>query len=485
MCHRQRPFMVGGTMLMLLGTALLSAPSRPSRAQQGRGEPAQNGPKSIALKVAIDTKPPVAAISGALKKFQNKGGVGYTGFVQRAIYTQLLSPQFTAKANLPNALAAAPQDLLGQLKPVDVEKAVALTATELSGLRVPNGLQAHAAERNLKAAEIRTKHGLAFAANKPLMNAWTNAVLSPKLSRMDWRDKGWVARNSGVLTPVRNQSLPESCGCCWAFATIAAYEAAQARTNLVRSSASVQNVLDCFAAKTHPTNGIPYDCSGGFWAFDLLINYGVGRDREYPYTGVQGACKDIANPFYRALNWGYVSSTGEIPSHDELKAALCEHGPVVAAVFAGDFVFGSHDGSRPISSFPSGPGQTGLEANGSRTPIDHAIVIVGWDDDKNAWIIKNSWGTDWGDQGYGYVDYDSNNVGFAAAWVSVKDTRIGGVASSPPPALNAEPPFAPKDPKPLPLDAAPPPPRVDAVPQPKAPAGPGEKAPETAAPKSR
>ena len=48
---------------------------------------------------------------------------------------------------------------------------------------------------------------------------------------------------------------------------------------------------------------------------------------------------------------------------------------------------------------------------------DHAVALVGWDDSNNAWLLKNSWDVDWGEQGYMWIAYDSNGVGQYAAWV--------------------------------------------------------------------
>jgi cathepsin L len=56
--------------------------------------------------------------------------------------------------------------------------------------------------------------------------------------------------------------------------------------------------------------------------------------------------------------------------------------------------------------------------------IDHDVLIVGWDDNVGAWIIKNSWSTDWGDQGYIRLAYDNNNIGFNAAWVQAAQVGV-------------------------------------------------------------
>jgi len=55
----------------------------------------------------------------------------------------------------------------------------------------------------------------------------------------------------------------------------------------------------------------------------------------------------------------------------------------------------------------------------SPNDVNHAITIVGWDDNKQAYLVKNSWGPGWGDKGYVWVEYGSNNIGYGAAWAVV------------------------------------------------------------------
>lgn len=61
--------------------------------------------------------------------------------------------------------------------------------------------------------------------------------------------------------------------------------------------------------------------------------------------------------------------------------------------------------------------------------INHGVTIIGWDDSKHAWLIKNSWGTGWGEtgggseRGYMWIDYSTNNIGIATAWVDAKSSR--------------------------------------------------------------
>ena len=62
--------------------------------------------------------------------------------------------------------------------------------------------------------------------------------------------------------------------------------------------------------------------------------------------------------------------------------------------------------------------------------INHTISVVGWDDTRHAWLIKNSWGTDWGDSGFGYIGYNSNRIGRHTAWIKAASTfySFGAIA---------------------------------------------------------
>ena len=120
----------------------------------------------------------------------------------------------------------------------------------------------------------------------------------------------------------------------------------------------------------------------------------------------------MATPF-RATAWGFVNSANwqQAPAPAAIKEALCEHGPLATAVMV-DAGFQAYTGGAPYSS------------NQHYDWINHGIVIIGWDDSKGAWLIRNSWGTNWGEtggfgneRGYMWIKYGSNNVGVATAWV--------------------------------------------------------------------
>jgi C1A family cysteine protease len=205
-------------------------------------------------------------------------------------------------------------------------------------------------------------------------------------SSFNWAD------HAGV-TGVRDQA---SCGSCWAFATHGAFEGSYAILNNALIDSSEQGTLDCSGAG---------DCNGGWWAFQYLIDKGSTKETEYPYVGTQGACKTSLTRSFQADTWGYVDSTQDIPSIDALKQALCNYGPLAVAVAV-------------TSAFQAY--KSGVFNESSNADINHGVTLIGWDDTKKAWRIKNSWGTGWGESGFMWIAYGSNKIGYAAAWVKAK-----------------------------------------------------------------
>jgi hypothetical protein len=244
------------------------------------------------------------------------------------------------------------------------------------------------------------------------------------------------------LTAAQDQTLnfTATCapGCCWAFATVGAFEAAFARATGILQGFSEQNLLDCSTPLLQQVQQPnfsppqPWNCLGGWVAFPMFTNRdpadpnivglptGMPLRSEQPYRGMQGACQTPSSKFM-ALTWGYVATDAfTIPSVPQLKQALCTNGPLFVAVFANvpawQFVGGD--------VIKDGP-------NGSpvfQKTVNHAVVLVGWDDTKDggAWLIKNSWGPTCGinNSGFMYVGYGQNNLGLGAAYV-VADPSSG------------------------------------------------------------
>jgi len=214
----------------------------------------------------------------------------------------------------------------------------------------------------------------------------------------DWRMLGGV-------TPAKDQG---GCGSCWAFATIGVAEAAIRIRDGVVVDLSEQHLLGC--------NSSGWGCSGALWAYQWLIDtqdkcgrIGALLESQIPYTGDDTDCNCAPQPVYRFNSWGYVN--GLTPSVADIKSALMRYGPVGAGVVS--------------SVLGSGSGVIGGCASYSFWDVDHVVVIVGWDDTKGtsgAWIIKNSWGEDWGDNGFGYIEYGCAQIGFGATYVAYGDT---------------------------------------------------------------
>jgi len=201
----------------------------------------------------------------------------------------------------------------------------------------------------------------------------------------------WVA--AGKVTPVKNQ---DGCGSCWAFATIGAFEGSYAIRNNSLVDSSEQDMLSCSGAGS---------CGGGWWAFPRLVSNGTATETTYPYTATDTACNGGASRPFRAVAWGYVNPSA-MPTVSQLKQALCAHGPLAVALQA----------TAAFQAYTSGVFNESVAAGA----INHGVTLVGWDDSKNAWLIKNSWGSGWGLNGYMWLRYTSSNVGTGAAWVDAR-----------------------------------------------------------------
>jgi cathepsin L len=271
------------------------------------------------------------------------------------------------------------------------------TTAQLAGTILPDNIQELAINQNRIAEKA-----LALLTDS---EGQKQSTCNPDANYFDWRDEN-------IITPVRDQG---SCGSCWAFAAIASFEASALYHNPAfrsyrdRVNLSEQNILNCSGAGS---------CQGGWYgpAFEYMTAKGIGVEIS-PYQGVEGICKvDKLPAILQGLSavstasaWGYVDQFGNIPSVGAMKQALCDYGPVTATVNA-----------TPLFVAYSG-GVFNEKASGE---INHAINIIGWDDDRGAWLIRNSWGTSWGENGYMWIDYDSNKIGYAAAWVDARKYRL-------------------------------------------------------------
>lgn len=213
----------------------------------------------------------------------------------------------------------------------------------------------------------------------------------------DARAQGWVG-------PIKDQG---QCGSCWDFSGTGVVEIAYNKAGLGGGAStfilSEQYTLDC------GQNG---GCNGDdnttvlAWAkstgLPLTSAYG-------PYTGGPGQCNYSSSmPLFKIADWGFADSNGGqgVTSVADIKAAILAYGCVGAAV-AADNSFENWGDDNPSFNAP-------FQGSGS-TNIDHDIELVGWQDDTSQaggyWILRNSWGTDWGVGGYMAIAYGANLVG--------------------------------------------------------------------------
>jgi len=240
--------------------------------------------------------------------------------------------------------------------------------------------------------EARTAALKANPALKARMPEFRLPVCSAASRAFNWRDQGKV-------TPVKVQD----CNNCWAFAAVGAYEANYLIRNGVTLDISEQYINDCAQKDDGEDAG---SCAGGLAAKALehMAREGNVTETTVPYTATNQACTDPATP-YDALTWGFVDPAVEHPTTQQIKQAICTYGPVATRmrVVSGNF-FAYTEGvySEEVASDASGDG--------------HAVVLVGWDDDLGAWLMKNSW-EDWGEEGYCWIAYGSNRIGRQTSWV--------------------------------------------------------------------
>jgi len=208
---------------------------------------------------------------------------------------------------------------------------------------------------------------------------------------VDWSVKG-------IVTPVKDQG---QCGSCWSFSTTGSVEGAWALNHSL-VSLSEQNLMDCSRSYGN------YGCGGGWMdsAFQYIIdNGGIDTESSYPYE----AKTYLKNCRYSTANVGAkISSFQDVASGSEssLQNAVVYRGPVSVAIDASQ------------NSFQLYESGVYYDENCSSENLDHGVLVVGYGSQSgdDYWIVKNSWGTGWGQSGYIWMARNQdNNCGIATA----------------------------------------------------------------------
>ncbi len=216
-------------------------------------------------------------------------------------------------------------------------------------------------------------------------------------SSFNWCDEGGC-------TLVKDQG---NCGSCWAFATVGPLESKIKLQDGVEKDLSEQYLLSC--------NTDDWDCDGGWWAHDYHWNEipsgesdaGAVYEVDFPYVASQVACGPPHTHHEKIDSWAFVGPEYGIPSVADIKQAIYNHGPVSVAVCVGS----------AFQSYVTGVFETDEWWACPLYDVNHAVVLVGWDDDPGVWILRNSWGTGWGESGYMRIGYGISNVGYSANYI--------------------------------------------------------------------
>ena len=211
---------------------------------------------------------------------------------------------------------------------------------------------------------------------KPTMTKVSKYINVRPFEEVDWREKG-------AVTPVKDQA---SCGSCWAFSATGSLEGGNFVANGKLISLSEQQLVDC----DPKSNG----CGGGLMtnAFEYVMKKGLCTEEDYPYHAKDEDCKD--DKCTAAI---HITGYEEVPAYDgaALKAAVSK-APVSVAVEADSAVFQMYTGGV-------------VDSTACGTSLNHGVLAVGYTDEY--WIVKNSWGPSWGDEGYIKIAYKATGAG--------------------------------------------------------------------------
>ncbi len=218
-------------------------------------------------------------------------------------------------------------------------------------------------------------------------------------SSWDWRDATYNGLTGDWTTPIKNQA---NCGSCYAFAPLASIEA------LIKIKQgdpdfsidlSEQFIVSC---GMEWMSGNILGCDGAYSPaqYNFITTYGVLPESCFPYGSGSGSVPPCSN---KCSNWedliiqidGWHTVANDITS---IKNALIQFGPLTAGMVV-------------YSDFNGYNGGVYEHPGSDPDPMNHVVVIVGYDDAQNCWICKNSWGTNWGEDGWFKITYGDCKIG--------------------------------------------------------------------------
>ncbi|MDY7109162.1 MAG: C1 family peptidase [Planctomycetota bacterium] len=217
----------------------------------------------------------------------------------------------------------------------------------------------------------------------------------------DWRD----VDGQNYCTPIRDQG---GCGSCWAFALVGSFESNIVIMDGVYEDLSEQWLVSCTGLGgcngEWPGNAANfYLCSGDYQ--DPCGGYGAVLEADFPYVAWDAPCECPYEHPYCLEDWAFIGPEWGIPTNEQLKQAIVDHGPITVCVYVNS-AFSAYTG--------------GIFNACQDYAINHAVDLVGWDDnqgDSGVWFLRNSWGPGWGEDGYMRIAYDCSRIGYNGLYV--------------------------------------------------------------------
>jgi len=205
---------------------------------------------------------------------------------------------------------------------------------------------------------------------------------------LDWRNNG-----GNFVTGVRNQG---GCGSCWAFAATAALESSVLRaqnTPGIDLNLSEQVLISCGSSGGHDAGSCAGGASYPSYASDYIRDTGLPLETCYPYTASDGSCGSACGTYqsatYQIASYAYVATSS--PTVSAIRDALVSYGPLATTMDVYEDFYSYTTG---VYSYATGAYEGG-----------HAVLIVGYSDAGQYFIVKNSWGAGWGESGYFRIAY--------------------------------------------------------------------------------
>jgi C1A family cysteine protease len=233
----------------------------------------------------------------------------------------------------------------------------------------------------------------------------------------DLRDVG----GKSYIGPIQDQG---QCGSCYAFGACATgegtYNYAYGLTGSDRVDFSESYIMWCLSQEPEYKDKF-FGCLGSdydYMELTAMVEQGAAYEKDYPYSTVEPADCPYSGPTIRFKAWHRIGC-GDL---DAIKAAIYTYGAVDAAVWASPKAFMAYSGGVYQDSFTTCiPEDKGDPCYYART--NHIVTLVGWDDDDQYFILRNTWGDDWGENGYMRIKYTSARISCEAAYLVPKAQR--------------------------------------------------------------